>query len=203
MSPADGRDESRPDGGAAAFDPALGATFDTRRMLGPASTGVALIGAVAMLVVAAAIVLDVLMRWLFNSPILGVDDLSQYNLSVIVSSFFPVCLVGGHFVTVRFLGKAVGPKNALWLELFGNVATLFVFLLFAWQFFRFTLYDVTLTGLATVVLEVPQAPWWWVVTALIWLCVPVQLLVVAEFARRAVRGEPRPLAQDLEADTGA
>jgi TRAP-type C4-dicarboxylate transport system permease small subunit len=189
--------------GGTNFDPALAATFDARLMLGPAATGVSLVGAVAMMVVACAIVVDVLMRWLFNSPILGVDDLSQYNLAVIVCSFFPVCLVGGHFVTVRFLGRALGTRGALWLEVFGNLCTLFIFVLFAWQFFRFTLYDVTLTGLATVVLEVPQAPWWWVVTALIWLCVPVQIVVVGECVLRAFRGVPRPSAHGFAADAGA
>jgi hypothetical protein len=63
--------------------------------------------------------------------------------------------------------------------------------LFAWQFFRFTLYDVTLTGLSTVVLQIPQAPWWWVSTAIMWVCVPLQTIVVVEWVLRAIRGEPR------------
>lgn len=164
---------------------------DARRLVGPAADWVALIGAAAIMLMAAAIVIDVVMRWLFNAPILGVDDLGKYNLAVIVASFFPLCLVGGHFVTIRFVGKALGPLRALWLEAFGNFMTLLVFGLLAWQFFRFTLYDVTLTGLATPVLEIPQAPWWWVVTAIILICVPIQMIVLLESWLRAVRREPR------------
>ena len=119
-------------------------TFDARQTLGPGTSWIALIGAVCIMAMALAIVVDVLMRWLFNAPILGVDDLGRYNLAVIVASFFPVCLVGGHFVTIRFVGKALGERRALWLEAFGSVATLFIFALFAWQFTRFTIYDVTL-----------------------------------------------------------
>ncbi len=163
---------------------------------------IALIGAFAILAMSGAIVVDVVMRWLFNSPILGVDDLGRYNLAVIVASFFPICLVGGHFVTIRFVGKAPGPLRALWLEGFGNFMTLLVFMLLAWQFFRFTLFDVTLTGLATPVLEIPQAPWWWVVTAIIVICVPIQLMVLIESLIRAVRKEPRPAEEGAAADAG-
>ncbi len=175
---------------------------DSRRLVGPAASWIALIGAAAILVMAAAIVTDVVMRWLFNAPILGVDDLGKFNLAVIVSSFFPLCLVGGHFVTIRFVGKALGPLRALWLEAFGNLMTLLVFALLAWQFFRFTLYDVTLTGLATPVLEIPQAPWWWVVTIIVILCVPIQMIVLWESWMRAVRREPRAGGDSKTADAG-
>ena len=165
--------------------------FDARLTLGPGASWIALIGALAIMGLAGAIFVDVLMRWLFNAPILGVDDLGKYNLAVIVASFFPACLVGGHFVTIRFLGRALGARGGLWLEVFGGLATLSVFSLFTWQFFRFTLYDVTQTGLATPVLEIPQAPWWWVVTGIIFICLPVQLAVLWESIDRARHGRPR------------
>jgi hypothetical protein len=105
--------------------------------------------------------------------------------------------VGGHNITVRFMGKWVGTRGELWLEVLGQVLTLFVFTLFAWQFFRFTLYDVTLTGLSTVVLQIPQAPWWWVATVIMGVCVPLQAVVVLEFVLRAIRNEPRPHRQTV------
>lgn len=173
--------------------------FDARSALKPGADWIALIGATAIMALAGAIFVDVLMRWLFNAPILGVDDLGKYNLAVIVASFFPVCLVGGHFVTVRFLGRALGDRRALWLEVVGSTATLFVFVLFGWQFFRFTLYDVTLTGLATPVLEIPQAPWWWVVTTIVFVCVAVQILMFWDSLGRARRGQPREAEQAADA----
>jgi len=162
--------------------------FDARRLLGPLTNRIALVGAIGIMLIAAAMTVDVLMRWLFNSPIIGVDDLNTLMLAVVVSSFFPVGLVGGHFVTIRFLGKALGARAGCWLEVAGGTGTLFVFVLLAWQFFRFTLYDVTLTGLATTVLELPQAPWWWVVTAVIVICVPLQAAVLIDAVVRAVKG---------------
>ena len=153
-------------------------SFDAQRLLGRWTHGIALIGAIGIMALAGAVVVDVFLRSTFNAPILGVDDLAKFNLAVIVSSFFPVCLVGGHFVTIRFLGKALGNKGACWLEVLGGVGTLFIFILLAWQFFRFTVFNITLTGLETDVLEWPLAPWWWVVTTIIFACVPIQLLVI-------------------------
>ena len=174
--------------------------FESSVALGPAASWIAVVGALAILGLAAAIMVDVLLRWLFDTPILGVDDLGKFNLAVIVSSFFPVCLIGGHFVTIRFLGRAVGPMRALWLESFGNLVTLAVFALFSWQFFRFTLHDVTLTGLATAVLELPQAPWWWMVTGIIFVCTAIQVVVLLEAVLRAWYGVPKAPAS--AADSG-
>ncbi len=176
--------------------------FDARRVLGPATNWIALIGALAILAMAGAVVVDVLMRYVFNSPILGVDDFASFNLAVIVASFFPICLVGGHFVNIRFVGKALGERRALWLEVLGAVATTFIFALLACQFVRFTWYYVTLTGLATHVLEIPQAQWWLIVTTIVVICVPIQLVVLVETIVRAVLGVPRPADGETKTDAG-
>ena len=167
-----------------------GATvFDSARLLGAPSTAVALFGAAGILVVALAVVIDVLMRWLFNSPILSVDDLGKFVMAVVVSTFFPAGLAHGQFVTIRFLGRALGVRAGLWLELFGSFATLVVFAIFAWRITGYAV-NVSSTGLATSVLEYPQAPWWWMVAASFIICVPIQVVVVIERFLRAVRGIP-------------
>ena len=178
--------------------------FDARRLLGRWTNWIALLGAGGIMLLAGAVVVDVFMRVVFNAPILGVDDLAKLILAVIVSSFFPIGLAGSHFVTIRFLGKALGSRGGSWLEVGGGRGTLFVFALLAWQFFRFPLFDVTLTGLGTVVLELPQAPWWWAVTLIIMACVPVQLVVVIDAVLRAVNGRPPAYEtrEDTEAATG-
>ena len=178
--------------------------FDARRLLGRWTNWIALVGALGIMLLASAVVVDVFMRVVFNAPILGVDDLAKLILAVIVSAFFPIGLAGGHFVTIRFFGKALGSRGGCWLEVAGGLGTLFVFALLAWQFFRFTLFDVTLTGLGTVVLELPQAPWWWVVTLIIIACVPIQLIVVADAVIRAVNGRSPAYEtrEDSEATTG-
>ena len=73
-----------------------------------------------------------------------------------------------------------------------------VFALFSWQFFRFTLHDVTLTGLATAVLELPQAPWWWMVTGIVFVCTAIQVVVLLEAVLRAWYGVPKAPATAVD-----
>ena len=156
--------------------------------MGRSMDWVALIGAVAVIVIAASITGDVVMRWIFNAPILAVDDLNRYNIAIVIASFFPLCLVGKHLVTIRFLGRALGVRSHLWLEVFGASITLFAMVLYSWQFILFAL-RVTENGLASGVLEVPQWPWWWVVAAVVFIAAMVQVGVLVHAVYQAVTGE--------------
>ena len=161
--------------------------FNTLWILDRGTGSIAFIGGIGIFVIATAIVVDVLMRWMFNAPILGVDDLSIFVLAVVVSSFFPAGLAGERFVTIRFLGKAIGPRSALWLEVFGALCTIAFFMLLAWKILFYTV-DITRSGLATIVLQLPQAPWWWLVTVVIALCIPVQAIILVKKLISALRG---------------
>jgi TRAP-type C4-dicarboxylate transport system permease small subunit len=160
---------------------------------------IALLGAFGIIAIAALVVLDVLMRWIFNAPIFGVDDICVYVLAVAISSFFPLGLAKGQFVTVRFLGTALGVRFALWFEVLGAVCTLGVFALFAWRLLFYSI-DVTRSGLATVVLEFRQAPWWWTVTAIMMFCILVQTYVLINKYLIARSGRPQVLPPDPQED---
>ena len=148
-----------------------------------AAAAIAIVGACAIIVISCSVMVDVLMRWLANSPVLAVDDLTGLNVAVAVTCCLPAGMIGKHFVTIRFLGHALGPRAALWLELFGDVMTLAFFVLLAWQFAVFSR-EITESGIGSMVMQVPQAPWWWAVTAVLVLCVPFQCAVVARAWRR-------------------
>ena len=156
-------------------------------LLDRGADSVAFIGGIGIFVIAAAIVIDILMRMLFNAPILGVDDLSIYILAVVVSSFFPAGLAREKFVTIRFLGRALGPRYAKWLEVFGAFCTLFIFIILAWKILFYTV-DITRSGMATIVLQLPQAPWWWAVAAIFVFCIPVQIIVLVKKFTEALNG---------------
>jgi TRAP-type C4-dicarboxylate transport system permease small subunit len=147
----------------------------------------AFVGACGIIMVALVVVLDVLMRWLFNAPIFGVDDLCIYILAVSVSCFFPIGLAKGHFVTVRILGKSLGDRFAKWFEVFGAVCTLGFFVILVWRLILYSIM-VTQSGLATVVLQFRQAPWWWIVTSIMIICIPVQSFVLILKFRLALSG---------------
>lgn len=169
-------------------------------LAGKLSDRVALVGAAGVLLIAGLVVLDVLSRWLLNLPLLVVDDLNPFNIAVVIACFFPLCLVGRHFVTIRFLGRALGDKSHLLLEVFGSLATLFVFFMYAWQLLRYAI-KTSNNGLASGVLEIPQAPWWWLVAIVLSFSVLVQIAVVIECIGAWRKGELQ--VHEGSADTGA
>ena len=156
-------------------------------LLKKGTSSIAFIGGIGIYFIATAIVIDVVMRWLFNAPILGVDDLSIYVLAAVISSFFPAGLAEEKFVTIRFLGKALGARSALWLEVFGALCTLLFFILYSWKMLFYTI-EVTESGLGSIVLQLPQAPWWWLVTIVTIVCIPVQGIMLYRKLTAATRG---------------
>ncbi len=148
---------------------------------------VALFGLIILLLFALFIMGDVMMRWLFSAPYEGVVDFSSVLLPVIVSTCFPIALLQRQHITIRFLGRALGPSRETWFDLFGASALLLFFVLVAWQFVLYTA-DMQAVGEYTWVIQLPMAPWWWVTTFVMASCVPLQgLIVVSQFVR-AVTG---------------
>lgn len=158
---------------------------------------VAFIGLVGLLSVAIATMVDVLLRWLFNAPIEGYEDVSQLLFAVIIAACFPAGLIQGRNITIRFLGKGLGPRATLWLEALGAIATFGFFTVIAWQVARFAL-DESLNNRFTQTLEMPTGPWWWAVTAILLMCVPVQLVIAVVKTIAAVTGRAPARADNEE-----
>lgn len=140
------------------------------------SRWIALIGLVGLVGLTLATIADVLMRWLFNSPIEGVHDLYGLVIAVIIGSFFPITLIEKHHISITFLGKAIGGRIHAFLNNFANIALLIFLILMSWQLINYV-FEVIDTGETTWVLMWSIAPWWIVTTGIIIFCIPVQLFV--------------------------
>ena len=147
----------------------------------------ALIGLAGLLVYAGATVLDVLMRWLLDSPITGVQDASSAFTSVIIASCFALCIVDRSNITIRFLGNALGKPWKESFEGFGNLVTLVIFGLMSWQLWLFA-GQLAADGETTWVLSWPLSPWWRISAVLVALCVPVQGYVFWRTVKSISRG---------------
>ncbi len=147
---------------------------------------IALIGLALLLLLASATVLDVLLRWLFNSPIVGLGDTYSLFMALILASCFPLCIYNRGTVTIRFIGNALGPRGRNIIDAFGNLVTLIIFSLMAWQFWLYT-DQIALDGETTWVLSWRVSPWWRVVTILIIICVPVTLVTFIQYVKAALR----------------
>jgi len=147
----------------------------------------AFVGVIGLIVLALLTVADVLLRWLFSTPIEGVDDITQLALAVAIASTLPTGLLHGHNVTIRFLGKGLGDRSTYWLDAFGAALTLVFFVLLTWQFGILTV-DHFQSHNTTMIAEFITWPWWSVACLLAAFGTAVQSVVLAGELRRALRG---------------
>ena len=138
---------------------------------------VTLLGLAGLLSLAFATVLDVLLRWILNSPITGVRDAASLFVAIVIACALPNCAAERHHITIRFLGKMLTRRWENILEVFGNLVTLIIFIIMAWQLWRYA-GELTAQREVTMVLGWPVWPWWRVVSIIVAYCVPVQAIVV-------------------------
>jgi TRAP-type C4-dicarboxylate transport system permease small subunit len=163
-------------------------TFFSRTEKGIAhlTRAISLVGLVLLLLLALGTVLDVLLRWLFNSPIVGLSDTYSLFMAMVLASCFPLCIYNHGNVTIRFIGKILGPRGKNILDAFGNLVTLCFFALLAWQLWLHT-DQIARDGETTWVLSWPVSPWWRVVTILIIVCTPVTFVTIIQYVKAALK----------------
>lgn len=150
---------------------------------------VAFIGLMGLLIVSVVTMVDVLLRWLFSAPIEGYEDITRLLFAIIVASCFPAGLLQGRNITIRFLGKGLGPRATQYLEALGAIATFFFFAVVTWQVTAFAL-DETVNNRFTQTLEISTGPWWWFVSFLLLMCIPVQFVIAWVKTGAAITGKP-------------
>jgi TRAP-type C4-dicarboxylate transport system permease small subunit len=153
----------------------------------PFTRMVAFLGLVALLALAAVILANAALSWLFTAPIDGVRDWVKLIVAIAIAACLPSVLATRANITIRFLGRIVGPRGERILELFGSVVTLAALAILAWQLQDYVI-ELRETGETTENLGMPIAPWWQVVTVLFYLGVAIQALVVISSARDVLRG---------------
>lgn len=138
-------------------------------------------------------------RFLNLPRLAGFSDYGQVVYAIVIASCFPAVLLRSNNVTIRFLGKLLGRytrgRADAWIEVFGSLATLIFFTVLGWQFVELTA-DLFKSGRVTGTIEMPTGPWWTVTTAIMLLCIPVQLFVVAARLTSALTGR-RAAVDDL------
>ncbi len=152
-----------------------------------ATRWIAFFGLVAFVALALGTICDVLMRWLFASPIDGVEEVSKLVGAIAIAAFFPAAIADRHHISITFLGKLSGPKGHAWLETLAALVNSLFFFAVGWEFIAYTL-QVKDAGETTWILGWPVAPWWTVATAFMVVCIPVQVIVFVAEIGRALRG---------------
>ena len=146
---------------------------------------IALIGLVAMLILAFMTVVEALMRYIFNLPIVYISDISIIAITVSIAACFPMVFAQRGNITVRIVGTALGPRISNILEAFGSLVSLGIFLLLTWQLWIYT-NNCASAGETTVIAQIPLAPFFRLVTVLFAICIPIQVIVFFDQLRSAI-----------------
>ena len=172
----------------------------------PAARFAAMFGMIGLVGFVLMTNVDVLMRWLFNSPINYIADIAPLIVAIVVAAFFPFAIAERYHVTIELLGSALGRRAQAWLEVFVALVSLVFFALVAWQIILYTV-DLHVSGQTTWVVQIPSSPWWVVVSFFMVLCVLVQLVVLlTQFWRaktgRGIDEDRRTVADDTSLTNG-
>ena len=158
----------------------------------------AIVGFVALLLVALTTMVDVALRWLASSPIKGLNDINGLAIAIVIASCLPLVVAQRQNISIRFLGEAIGPAAARWLDAFGSAALLAFVTLAAWQLALHTA-GMGESGRTTWHLRIPVTPYWTAATLLVALCVPAQAIAFIADVVRAITGAP-PRAEERAED---
>lgn len=136
----------------------------------------AAMGVMGMLFVCILTAVDVVLRAGFNAPIGGLNEIVQVVMGMAVVSTFPAGLANRVHINVDLLGGFLTKAVRGWLAAAGAILLLLFFLLLAWRVGVHAVHAGA-RGEASGYLYLPLAPFYWVVTGLLLICLPVQVVV--------------------------
>jgi len=150
-----------------------------------ATRALSVVGLVALMGLASMTLLDGLLRWLVNRPIEGVRDLGGLAIAVAIACCLPVGLVERGNIAIR-LGASVSAGLGRVLDAAAAIVVAVVLAIAAWQFWIYA-DKLSRARETTFVLQIPVAPFWMGVDAILWLAVLVQLVVALRDVARVFR----------------
>jgi TRAP-type C4-dicarboxylate transport system permease small subunit len=140
-----------------------------------ATRALSVIGLTALMSLAVMTIADGLMRWIANQPIEGVRDLGGLAIALAIACCFPVVMVEKGNITVR-LAESVSPTLSRVLDVFAAVLVCGVLAALTWQIWLYA-GKMAHARETTFVLQIPVAPFWFGVSAILACAVIVQTIV--------------------------
>ena len=147
---------------------------------------IAFVAVLSMLVVAGVTIADVILRAVADSPVVGMNELTEVFFAVAIAACFPAGLTQRVHITVDLLADRYGERVTAWLKVLGAVMLFWMFSLLAERMGDIAA-ELTKTADSTTILEIPTWPFMWLVAALVALGALFQAVVVGVEAAKALR----------------
>src|SRR6187549_1725085 len=94
---------------------------------------VAFAGVIAMLAVALITTADILLRWLANAPIHGLNEIVGMSMAIAVAATFPAGAAQRVNLTIDLLQNHASERTLAWLKVAGAVLLLVLYVSLAWR----------------------------------------------------------------------
>ena len=150
-----------------------------------ATRALSVVGLVALMGLATMTLLDGLLRWAASRPLEGVRDIGGLAIAVAIACCLPVGLMERSNIAIR-LGASLGARLGRVLDVCAAILVALVLAVAAWQFWIYA-EKLARARETTFVLQIPVAPFWMGVDAILWLAVLVQLVVALRDILRVFR----------------
>lgn len=179
----------------------MNALLKQRQALDRLTRAVAVLGFTGLVIIGLMTMVDAVSRHFLLPRIPGFGDFGEVFYALVIASCFPAGLLHDRNVAVTFLGDGFGGRVKAALNFLAALLTLVVFALIGYQIVLMTM-DYQQSGRVTSTILMPIAPWWWITTAILLTCLPVQAWVAAarfyELVTLTVIVDERPLADTDE-----
>jgi tripartite ATP-independent transporter DctM subunit len=145
-------------------------------------------GVVAMLVLVFATIADVVLRWLFSKPIVGLNEIVGMGMGVAVAASFPAGAMQRVNLTIELLQNVLAARVIGWLKVAAHTLLLLFYGLMAWQVWVYA-GKLAARAAETVYLKLPTAPFIYAIAAFFAVAAIAQILIVILSVRSALTGE--------------
>jgi TRAP-type C4-dicarboxylate transport system permease small subunit len=120
-------------------------------------------------------VVDVFLRYLFNSPITGTTELSEFMMIIVVFPALAWAAISRKHVRVDLLVSHFTPRTQSIIDTVTLVIALGIYSVMVWK----TLLESAAVTTETSLLELPHAPFYWILTiGLAIFCLSIIALIV-------------------------
>ena len=155
-------------------------------------------GVIAMLIIATVSIADVILRAVADSPIAGLNEITEVFFAVAIAACFPAGLTQRIHITVDLLANRYGPQVTAWLKFAGSVTLFWMFTLLAWRLADIAA-ELTEARDISTILEIPVWPFIWAVAGIVALGAIFQFFVIGVEATKALRtGEAEAGRQSID-----
>ena len=144
-----------------------------------AANFLAVAGLTILLILATFALFDGLLRSLANYPLDIVREIGDLVAAVSAACCLPIALLHKNNITLRIFEKILPPAGARVIDVFADILMTVVMVAMAWQFYLFGVKTMRANDV-TWMLNVPKAPFWFVVDGILWVAVVVQAFVLIQ-----------------------